>query len=128
MSTSWRLAGLVPVIVVLISAPAATQSFYGSLITVTQDAQGGVIPGATVVLTNTATNERREGVTGEDGTYRFSTSCPAPTGWKSRTWTLKPDPRDDLVPELRSLWQLQRGRDLLRLELPSARSKLRAVQ
>jgi hypothetical protein len=43
----------------MISAPAATQSFYGSLITVTQDAQGLVIPGATVVLTNTATNERQ---------------------------------------------------------------------
>ena len=31
---------------------------------------GLVIPGATVVLTNTATNERREGLTGEDRTYR----------------------------------------------------------
>ena len=34
-----------------------------------QDAQGGVIPGATVVLINTATNERREGVSAEDGTH-----------------------------------------------------------
>ena len=45
MLTAWRLTALVPVIVVLISAPAAAQSFYGSLISVTQDAQGGVIPG-----------------------------------------------------------------------------------
>src|SRR6266511_868371 len=77
MLTAWRLTALVPVIVVLICAPAATQSFYGSLISVTQDAQGGVIPGATVVLTNTATNERREGVTGADGTYRFVNLVPA---------------------------------------------------
>jgi hypothetical protein len=76
MSTAWRLTALVPVIVVLISAPAATQSFYGSLISVTQDAQGGVIPGATVVLTNTATNDRREGVTGADGAYRFVNLVP----------------------------------------------------
>ena len=39
----------------LLAVPAMSQSFYGSLISVTQDAQGGVIPGATVVLTNTAT-------------------------------------------------------------------------
>jgi hypothetical protein len=76
MLTACRLTALVPVIVVLISTPAATQSFYGSLISVTQDAQGGVIPGATVVLTNTATNERREGVSSEDGTYRFVNLVP----------------------------------------------------
>jgi outer membrane receptor protein involved in Fe transport len=76
MLTAWRLTALVPVIVVVISAPAAAQSFYGSLISVTQDAQGGVIPGATVVLTNTATNDRREGVTGADGTYRFVNLVP----------------------------------------------------
>jgi len=76
MLTAWRLTVLVPVIVVMISAPAATQSFYGSLITVTQDAQGLVIPGATVVLTNTATNERHDGVTGVDGTYRFVNLVP----------------------------------------------------
>src|ERR671918_690128 len=76
MLTAWRLTALVPVIVVLISAPAFSQSFYGSLISVIQDGQGGVIPGATVVLTNTATNDRREGVTGEDGTYRFVNLVP----------------------------------------------------
>src|SRR4029078_3773515 len=70
------LTALVLIIVVVICAPAATQSFYGSLISVTQDAQGGVIPGAAVVLTNTATNDRREGVTGADGTYRFLNLVP----------------------------------------------------
>ena len=44
MLTAWRLTALVPVVVVVISAPAAAQSFYGSLISVTQDAQGGVDP------------------------------------------------------------------------------------
>ena len=34
MLTAWRLTALVPVIVVVFSAPAAAQSFYGSLISV----------------------------------------------------------------------------------------------
>ena len=63
-------------LLVLVAVPARSQSFYGSLISVTQDAQGGVIPGATVVLTNTATNERREGVSSEDGTARFVNLVP----------------------------------------------------
>ncbi len=53
-----------------------SQSFYGSLISVVKDDQGGVIPGATVVLTNTATSERREGVSGSDGEYRFVNLVP----------------------------------------------------
>ena len=59
------------------------QSFYGSLISVAQDAQGGVIPGATVMLTNTATNERRESVSSEDGTARFLNLVPGLIGSRS---------------------------------------------
>ena len=53
-----------------------SQSFYGSFLAVVQDGQGGVIPGATVVLTNTATTERRESVSSEDGTARFVNLVP----------------------------------------------------
>src|SRR5918999_3166852 len=60
----------------LVAGSAMSQSFYGSLIAVVQDAQGGVIPGATVVLTNTATSERRESVSSEDGTARFVNLVP----------------------------------------------------
>ena len=45
------------------AAPGVGQSFYGSLVSVVKDAQGGVIPGATVVLVNTGherTARRRE--------------------------------------------------------------------
>ncbi len=52
------------------------RAFYGALISVVQDDQGGVIPGATVVLTNTATSERREGVSGSDGEARFLNLVP----------------------------------------------------
>ena len=55
---------------------AAGQSFYGSLLSVVRDAQSAAVPGATITLTNTATNERREGVSAEDGTYRFLNLVP----------------------------------------------------
>ena len=60
----------------LVAGSAMSQSFYGSFIAVMQDTQGAVIPGATVVLTNTATTERRESVSAEDGTARFVNLVP----------------------------------------------------
>src|SRR5688500_15050571 len=68
----WTRAALFALSLTLpFASPAMSQSFYGALVAVVQDAQGGVIPGATVVLTNTATTERRESVSSEDGTARF---------------------------------------------------------
>jgi Carboxypeptidase regulatory-like domain len=60
----------------LLAVPAMSQSFYGSLIATVKDAQGAIIPGANVVLVNTATNDRREGVSGADGTYQFVNLVP----------------------------------------------------
>ena len=60
-----------------IPVSAMSQSFYGSLVAVVEDAQGGVMPGATIVLINTGTNERRDGVSAEDGTCLLYTS-PSP--------------------------------------------------
>lgn len=70
------LVVLLAIGLVLVPRIAAAQSFYGSLLSVIRDAQAGVIPGATIILTNTATNERREGVSAEDGTYRFVNLVP----------------------------------------------------
>src|SRR6185503_10111433 len=60
----------------VVPVSAVSQSFYGSLVAVVEDPQGGVMPGATIVLVNTATNERRDGVSAEDGTYRFVNLVP----------------------------------------------------
>ena len=49
---------VVIVAALLVPVPAMSQSFYGSLVAVVEDPQGGVMPGATIVLVNTATNER----------------------------------------------------------------------
>ena len=60
----------------LVVSPATGQSFYGSLVGVVRDAQGGLIPGATLVLTNTSTSERREGVSAANGEHRFVNLLP----------------------------------------------------
>ena len=70
-----------------------SQSFYGSLVSVVKDAQGGVIPGATVILVNTATNERREGR--ERGRWRL----PLP---ESRARHVPARGRADRLPALRA--------------------------
>jgi Carboxypeptidase regulatory-like domain/TonB-dependent Receptor Plug Domain len=62
--------------VLLVARPAATQSFYGSLVSIVRDAGGGVIPAATIVLTNNATGEHRRGVTAADGEHRFVNLVP----------------------------------------------------
>ena len=73
--SAWTRAALV-FVSLMVAVPAMSQTFYGSLVTVVSDAQGGVIPGATVILVNTATNERRELVSAEDGSARFLNLVP----------------------------------------------------
>jgi hypothetical protein len=70
------LGALLCASLMFVASPATSQSFYGSLVSVVQDAQGGVIPAVTIVLTNTATSERREGVSAENGEYRFVNLMP----------------------------------------------------
>ena len=62
--------------VVLCAAPAIAQSFYGALLGVVKDGQGGAIPGATVVLVSMDTGERREAVSSDDGSARFVNLVP----------------------------------------------------
>src|SRR5258707_13542919 len=64
--------------VILLASPVPAQSFYGALISVVKDSQGLVIPGANIVLLNTATNERRGAGSAEEGTHRFVNPRPRP--------------------------------------------------
>jgi hypothetical protein len=50
------LGALLCASLMFIASPATSQSFYGALVSVVQDAQGGAIPAATIVLTNTASS------------------------------------------------------------------------
>jgi len=53
------------------AAPLHAQGLTGQLSGTITDAGGGVMPGVTVVATNVGTNNRRETVTGADGTFVF---------------------------------------------------------
>ena len=74
--SGWTRAALLLAWLILLGVPALGQSFYGSLVSVVKDDQNNVIPGATIVLVNTSTNERREGVSADDGVYRFLNLVP----------------------------------------------------
>lgn len=50
---------------------AGAQVLYGTMVGTVEDQTGGVIPGATVTITNRATRQTREAVTSEAGSYSF---------------------------------------------------------
>ncbi len=61
----------------LLAAAAFGQQSSGSLRGVVKDAQGGVVPGAKVTLTDIAQGDNREIVTGADGTFFFNPLKPS---------------------------------------------------
>lgn len=81
-------------VLVLAGRPAAAQSTFGAITGLVTDSTGAVIPGATVVATNSATGVRAETVTSDTGnylipnlqvgTYELSVSLPGFQTW-SRT-------------------------------------------
>jgi hypothetical protein len=67
---------IIPIIAVTIAAaliaiPAGAQTLYGNIVGIVKDAQGLVLPGANVVIINTGTNLKREGVTDAQGAFTF---------------------------------------------------------
>jgi len=62
----------------LASAPALAQVLYGSVVGVVRDAQGSVVPGATVTLVNVDTNLTRDTVTDAQGAYNFTNVLAGP--------------------------------------------------
>ena len=76
MTHLYRTATVMFCATLLLIAPLAGQTFYGSIVGVIADSSGGVLPDATVILTNTATSERRTATTGGDGSYRFVNLIP----------------------------------------------------
>ncbi len=60
----------------LLCAPVLQAQFRASIQGVVTDPSGAVIPGATLTLTNNATNEKQTTTTGGDGVYTFSALPP----------------------------------------------------
>ena len=62
---------------VLLPSPVTAQTFYGSLTGTVTDPTGGVLPGASVTVTNTGTNSKNHAVTDASGNFRFVNLVPA---------------------------------------------------
>ena len=65
-------AGLAAVLVILCAAAATAQTTLGRLSGTVLDSSGSVIPGATITLTNEATNQAQTTVSSENGAYTFA--------------------------------------------------------
>jgi hypothetical protein len=64
---------LVVLAVGLLAPPARAQVLYGSIVGTVRDSTGGVLPGATVTITQQETKATRETVSDTAGAYRFPT-------------------------------------------------------
>ncbi len=58
--------------------PCHGQVLYGTIVGTVQDATGAAVPGASVTITNTETNQARQGVTKDVGAYSFPNVLPGP--------------------------------------------------
>src|SRR5690606_14625499 len=70
------VAGLVACIALAAGTPAAAQSTLGTIRGTVNDAQGGVIPGASVIATDEDTGVARETVSDGEGLYELSNLRP----------------------------------------------------
>src|SRR6516165_11861409 len=62
---------------ILSPLPLHAQQFFGSVVGTVTDASGGVIPGATITITNIGTNEKRSAKADSAGNYQFVSLVPA---------------------------------------------------
>src|SRR3982751_901349 len=76
MSTR-RPVALLVVLLTVAAAPAVAQSSMGNVDGTVSDAQGGVLPGATVTLTSVTTNVQSVRVTNDRGYFTFVNVRPA---------------------------------------------------
>ena len=83
-SRPMRVGSLLAILTVMLmlTQTGSAQVLYGSLTGNVTDKQGAVVPGATVTITHTETNQTRQGMTDANGSYDFAT---VPAG----TYTLK---------------------------------------
>jgi outer membrane receptor protein involved in Fe transport len=70
LSSVLRTITLVLLGSLLLARPALTQNTTGAIVGTVNDASGGVVAGATVTVTNKATNEKRTAITSETGEYQ----------------------------------------------------------
>src|SRR4051794_10993777 len=67
---------LFAVLAVMAAIPGFGQAFYGSVVGTVTDSSGGALSGAAITLTNAATGERRQALSGSGGDYQFLNLVP----------------------------------------------------
>ncbi len=74
-SLAWRLRAIpISLLLILVISPSSfAQTLYGSIVGNVSDKSNAVVPGATVKITNKATNQVRDAVTNDDGSFNFPT-------------------------------------------------------
>jgi len=83
LSRYWLWTLVVFTVLTLVAPSLLAQSAgTGALTGTVRDNSGAVIPGVTVTLTSTDTNQTRSAITSEDGSYRFSLLPPGTYGVK----------------------------------------------
>ena len=75
--TRIALLALALAMLTLPSPKLSAQSFYGTIVGTVSDSSGGIIPGATVTVINSGTNEKRSMKTDASGAYRVVNLIPA---------------------------------------------------
>ena len=73
-----RVAAIITAVVFVFAVSASTQTLYGSIVGLVKDAQGAVVPGATVTIVGKQTNLTRESITDAQGNYSFVNVLPGP--------------------------------------------------
>ena len=71
------MGGLISLAILAMLSPVNAQSFFGSIVGTVTDSSGGVVPNATVTITNVSTNEKHTVKSGSAGEYRVVDLVPA---------------------------------------------------
>jgi len=95
-------ASLLLVCLAMLGLPLRAQTFYGSVIGTVSDSSGGVVPEATVTLTNLGTSEHRTAPTDGNGNYQFLNLVPGRYAVDIEKTGFKHFKRDPVVVEVQT--------------------------
>src|SRR3954447_19805751 len=85
-----------------LSCPTFSQSFYGSLVGTVTDESGAIVPEVSVTLTNIGTSERRSMTTDASGNYQFVNLVPGRYRLEATKTGFRRLTRDEILIEVQS--------------------------
>ncbi|HTY61177.1 MAG TPA: TonB-dependent receptor [Acidobacteriota bacterium] len=99
---AWALALCIACLMTLQGVSLQAQTVYGSMAGTITDPSGGVIPGASITLTNIATAEKRTNTSDAAGSYRFVSLVPGHYKMDVEKTGFKHFTRDNLLVEVQA--------------------------